>query len=129
MMESTETQMHVEIGFFEGDNLLHKGHLLLTPEKVFSCYGNHNHFSISCKEKQLEVALFSGLIIEHSFAYPVSTLTLYYFEVIPTENPQQPFRQERRIKADSRMPVHLSDDWESIELDKYTLAFKCTPLC
>lgn len=23
------------------------------------------------------------------------------------------------------MPIHESDDWESIQLDKYTLAFRC----
>jgi hypothetical protein len=28
-------------------------------------------------------------------------------------------------KATLTMPIHQSDDWESIELDKYTLAFWC----
>ena len=27
--------------------------------------------------------------------------------------------------AKLRMPIHKSDDWESIELEKYTLAFRC----
>ena len=33
---------------------------------------------------------------------------------------------ERLIKATLNMPIHESEDWESIELEKYTLAFWCT---
>ena len=29
------------------------------------------------------------------------------------------------IKSTLNMPVHESDDWESIELSNFTLAFKC----
>ena len=32
---------------------------------------------------------------------------------------------QQLIKSNLRMPIHESEDWESIELDKYTLAFKC----
>lgn len=32
---------------------------------------------------------------------------------------------EQQIKSNLDMPIHQSDDWESIELAKYTLAFKC----
>ena len=32
---------------------------------------------------------------------------------------------EREIKSTMHMPIHESEDWESIELDKFTLAFRC----
>ena len=32
---------------------------------------------------------------------------------------------EQQIKSNLDMPVHHSDDWESIELAQYTLAFRC----
>ena len=28
-------------------------------------------------------------------------------------------------RATLRMPIHESEDWESIELERYTLAFRC----
>ena len=28
-------------------------------------------------------------------------------------------------RAQLHMPIHESDDWESIQLEKYTLAFRC----
>ena len=31
----------------------------------------------------------------------------------------------QQIKSNLEMPIHQSDDWESIELAKYTLAFRC----
>lgn len=31
----------------------------------------------------------------------------------------------QKIKSNLEMPVHESEDWESIELADYTLAFKC----
>jgi len=31
----------------------------------------------------------------------------------------------QQIKASLDMPIHQSDDWESIELAQYTLAFRC----
>ena len=33
---------------------------------------------------------------------------------------------EQQIKSNLDMPVHQSDDWESIELAQYTLAFRCS---
>ena len=36
------------------------------------------------------------------------------------------FAEHVKLKtAQLRMPIHESDDWESIELEKYTLAFWC----
>ncbi len=32
---------------------------------------------------------------------------------------------ERSIKSTLNMPVHESEDWESIEMAQFTLAFKC----
>lgn len=31
------------------------------------------------------------------------------------------------VKSTLNMPVHESADWESIELDRYTFAFRCKP--
>jgi hypothetical protein len=31
----------------------------------------------------------------------------------------------QKVKSNLEMPVHESEDWESIELAEYTLAFKC----
>jgi len=33
---------------------------------------------------------------------------------------------EQQIKSNLDMPVHQSDDWESIEMAQYTLAFRCS---
>lgn len=33
---------------------------------------------------------------------------------------------ERLIKSNLTMPIHESEDWESIELDQFTLAFQCS---
>lgn len=33
---------------------------------------------------------------------------------------------ERLIKSNLTMPIHESEDWESIELGQFTLAFKCS---
>lgn len=32
---------------------------------------------------------------------------------------------KQEIKSNLNMPVHQSDDWESIELAQFTLAFRC----
>lgn len=31
----------------------------------------------------------------------------------------------QKIKSEINMPIHESEDWESIELTEYTLAFRC----
>jgi hypothetical protein len=33
---------------------------------------------------------------------------------------------ERLMKSTLHMPIHESDDWESIELAEFTLAFRCS---
>lgn len=33
---------------------------------------------------------------------------------------------KQNIKSNLDMPVHQSEDWESIELAQYTLAFRCS---
>ena len=120
--------MHVEIGFFCGDKLLHRGYLLLTADALTACFGEHKHFSLVDGGTQRTVVLFSGLVIDHSFSQPACALNLRYFVVESTGLADCPFRQRKEISSSLMMGVHYSEDWESIQLSDYTLAFKCTPL-
>jgi len=124
--------MHVAFALFEGDHLIVRGGVRLGSELVVSCYGEHHHYSLPVNSSQASrgstVELFSGVVIEHRYTFPSCALLLRYFEVVPTGNSAEPFRQVKRIQANLDMPVHESDDWESLQLVNYTLAFSCSPL-
>src|SRR5258708_10905620 len=65
-----------------------------------------------------EVQLFSGLVIERQFELPSCPLNVRFLEVIPGSSPSQPFEQRQRFSSALRVPVHTSDDWDSIELNE-----------
>ena len=125
---SQPDKMHVQFGFFEGDKLLHQGGFLIKSPKAYFCYGEHKHFAIVLAPggNPLEVQLFSGLIFEAQFEFPACPVSLKFLEIIPSSHPSEPFVQKLTLNAALQMGVHQSEDWESIELGKNTLAFKCS---
>jgi hypothetical protein len=124
--EQPPTRMLVSFGLFDDDVLLHKGTLLIKAAKGLSVYGEHKHFELPVVATGLE--LFSGLVIEHQFELPACPVGIQFFDVVPTEDLQEPFKQVRHFNAALRMGVHQSDDWESVQLDRFTFGFKCRPL-
>jgi hypothetical protein len=125
-MAKDPSEMLVEFGFFKGDTLLHQDAFLVTTRKGISVYGEHKHFVLP--DGATEVQLFSGLVIEHQFELPSCALNVRFLEVVPGSSPLQPFEQRQRFSSALRMPVHTSEDWDSIELNEHLLAFKCRPL-
>ena len=126
--DSQPEKMHVQFGFFEGDKLLHQGGLSIKCVKAFFCYGEHKHFgySLSSAVRPLEIQFFSGLIFETQFEFPACPVSLKFLEVLPSNDPSEPFIQKLTLDAALRIGVHQSDDWESIELGRNTFAFKCS---
>jgi hypothetical protein len=124
--------MHVAFALFEGDRLITRGGLLLRPVLAVSCYGEHRHSRVSVSAQQgsrgSTLELFAGLVIEHRFILPSCLLTLRFFEVLPTDDGLEPLRQVKIFEASVDMPVHESDDWESLQLGSHTLAFSCFPM-
>ncbi len=93
-IDTKETSVLIEIGLFQGDELLQRGRIRVT------------------EREQLEK---NDLIsLKHQLVENTARLELRVFE----DGVQQ-------IKSNLEMPVHQSDDWESIELAQYTLAFRC----
>jgi hypothetical protein len=121
-------KMQVQFGFFEGDRLLHKGGFLIKSAKAYFCYGEHKHieYSLRTEETPLGVQLFSGLIFETQFEFPACPVALKFLEIVPSSDPLEPFVQKMTLNAALRMGVHQSEDGESIELGRNTLAFKCS---
>jgi hypothetical protein len=119
--KNVPTAMHVEFAFFRGDDVLHRGGLHVTADKGVSCFGEHSHRILS-EVPSLEVQLYSGLVVEHEFDFPASSLHLRYCSLTPD------FRQVVELDAALEMGVHSSEDWESITWQQFTLAFRCTPL-
>tara|TARA_B100001059_G_scaffold102587_1_gene102313 strand:+ start:5167 stop:5439 length:273 start_codon:yes stop_codon:yes gene_type:complete len=64
------------------------------------------------QEKIDEVKVIS---LKHRLTEDVARVELRVFE-----------NGEQQIKSNLDIPVHQSDDWESIELAQYTLAFRCS---
>ena len=86
--------MQVELGLFEGDNLLFQGEINVTENE----YKEENEI----------------LKIKHQLINDEAIIELRVMD-----------QGEQIIKSTLNMPVHESEDWESIELANFTLAFKC----
>ena len=86
--------MRVDLGIFEGDNLLFQGGIAITDKEY--------------KEENEIVTL------KHQLVNDEAVIELRIFN-----------EGEQILKSKLNMPIHESEDWESIELDKFTLAFKC----
>lgn len=123
-------EMHVEFALFLGDELLHLGNLVVRPEKNVICYGSHRHVKIVRTIVGTDVVvpldLFEGLIVSTEFDLPASSIEMEYYQLRETGDAHYPIKQIRLWKSALRMGVHTSEDWESLALDKHTLAFKCT---
>jgi len=86
--------VQVELGLFEGDNLLFQGEINVTENE----YKEENEI----------------LKIKHQLINDEAIIELRVMD-----------QGEQIIKSTLNMPVHESEDWESIELANFTLAFKC----
>jgi hypothetical protein len=120
--------MHVAFAFFEGDELLRRGEFLIGQERTLGVYGEHSHIALPDGvpfSNKPEIQLFAGLTVEHSFELPACPVSMRYY-IIKDGGAGQPPQQERAMNCEMRMGVHTSDDWESLDLSPYTLAFKCT---
>ena len=86
--------MRVDYGLFKGDQLLHKGILVI--------------------DKNENTEVLEDLRIRHHISGNNAKLIMEIFD-----------DNDKLTKATLNMPIHESDDWESIELAEFTLAFKC----
>lgn len=86
--------MLVEMGLFQGDNLLTKGMIKVAEQEQME------------KNDVME--------LKYQLVGEAAELKLRVFG-----------NGEQLIKSSLTMPVHESDDWESIELGGFTLAFRC----
>ena len=87
--------MLIDIGIFQGDELLHQGKIKVTE-----------------KEQVDENEVIS---LNHHLIEDIARIELRVFD-----------NGEQKIKSNLDMPVHQLDDWESIELAQYTMAFRCS---
>ena len=87
--------MLVEIGLFQGDELLLRGKIKVTDQE---------------QNEENEV-----IALKHQLIDDIARIELRVFD-----------HGEQQIKSNLDIPVHQSDDWESIELAQYTLAFRCS---
>jgi len=87
--------MKIEFGFFEGDELLQRGQIIITNKKYVETEG--------------------VLVITHRLFEEMAEILI---EAIS--------EGQRLIKSTLHVPIHESEDWESIELAQFTFAFKCT---
>ncbi len=86
--------MLIDIGLFQGDELLQQRKINVTDREQFE------------KNEQL--------LLKHQLVGNEARI-----EVRILDNGVQ------QIKSNLDMPVHQSEDWESIELAQYTFAFRC----
>ncbi len=103
--------------------MLHRGELLVSRAKGFVVYGDHHHVQLDAGTPfahRPEHQLFGGLVIEHEFEFPACPVGIRYYTVNVGV-------QTLRFECAIRMGVHMSTDWESLDLGQYTFAFKCAP--
>ncbi len=86
--------MLIEIGLFQGDELLQQGKIIVTDSEQL-------------EENEI-------ISLRHQLVDNTALIELTIFD-----------NAVQKIKSNLDMPVHQSEDWESIELDQYTFAFRC----
>ncbi len=86
--------MRVDYGLFNGDDLIQRNFLVVTPEE------------------QVEES--SNVTIRHRLSGGAAAIVIEVFS-----------EGVRLIESVLDMPIHESDDWESIELAQFAFAFKC----
>jgi hypothetical protein len=84
----------IEIGLFQGDELLQRGRIKVTEFEQFE------------ENDQISV--------KHQLVEDAALIELRVFD-----------NGVQQIKSNLEIPIHQSNDWESIELAQYTLAFRC----
>lgn len=125
----TPSKMHVDFALFKEEKLLLRGSFLVTKDKGLSCHGEQVQITaLRATGESTAAYAFSGLIIEHEFELPAANLTLRYFEVEPATTPDQSHSQVQRFSAALQMGIHHSEEWETIALGGFDLAFRCDPL-
>lgn len=92
--------MKVELAFFEGDDLLSRGEILISK------FSRNDKFASNTGHQ---------FQIQHQFDEPACPITI-----------QCMLEGEELYNGELCMGVHDSDDWESINLgDTHTLGFRC----
>lgn len=120
-------RMHVEFTLVEKDTPLFNGTLLVTSTRTVSCFGRDVIVRTSGPEGEaLDAQMFCGLIFEHQFSLPASSISVRYLDVVDADDGVG--RQVERFKAALQMGVHRSDDWEVVGLTRYDLLYRCKPL-
>jgi hypothetical protein len=95
-----ETVVLVELAFFDGDNLLCRGKIRCRPSQATKC--------ISGADSQ-------EFLVTYGFEAPTCPLTIHCTR-----------SGEHLYQAALRMGIHISGDWESINLGNVrTLALRC----
>lgn len=64
--------------------------------------------------ERYESASYENIIIQHRLKDDHAEIILEVFS-----------NSEKLIESNLHMPIHQSEDWESIELERFTFAFKC----
>lgn len=91
--------MYLEFGLFEDDALLVRGNFNVSASVQVSEFGNELQIQHQLKDDHASVLV----------------------RVFGLNSDKQ--RGQQIIRSALHMPFHNSDDWESIELERYTFAF------
>ncbi len=99
VMQIRERSMDLDFGLFEGDVLLVRGNINVSAAVQVSEFGNE-------------------LQIQHQLKDDHASILVRVFSL---DSDKQ--RGAQVVRSALHMPSHDSDDWESIELERYTFAF------
>jgi hypothetical protein len=93
--------LKVDFALFSGDELKHRGILQIDKERA-------------------QVNFDGFLKFEHELLddHALIVLEIYEQSILG-------FAGNRLLKSTLNMPIHLSGDWETIELTEFTFAFRC----
>ena len=93
--------MKVNFALFNGDELKYRGWLQIDKERT-------------------EISFDGFLKFEHELLDDHASIVMEIYEQSTLG-----FAGNRLLKSTLHMPIHISEDWESIELTKFTFAFRC----
>jgi hypothetical protein len=123
--------MTFRFALFDGDRIVVQGEVCITSVRAESRFGTEVQVIRQVDGMRIESFGFVGLIVEHEFGLPASTVNLCYTEAKGRDDSTDRSRCEEiveRFSAALQVGVHRSNDWESIRLLNHDLAFKCVPM-
>lgn len=122
--------MSISFALFDGDTVLWRGDVLVTSAPGISVFGEHVHVGVTPRGGQ--ASLLRGAIVEHKLEGAHGVIEIRFHDVVLGSGPESEPASVLRMKGVLRVPLHTSDDWESIELVRYdrtpppyVLAFRC----